>query len=73
VTDEESYRLRRFLNDLLFKLEESGRLAEMRRRWIEEDYAYPRRAATEGLPFDAEKMPQHYDQGLCRLVDKRSR
>lgn len=73
VTDEESYRLRRFLNELLFRLEESGRLAEMRRRWLEEDYAYPRRAATEGLPFAAEKMPQHYDQGQCRLTDNRSR
>ncbi len=68
VTDEESYRLRRFLNDLLFRLDESGRLAEMRRRWLEEDYAYPRRAATEGLPFAADKMPQHYDQGQCRLA-----
>jgi ABC-type amino acid transport substrate-binding protein len=73
VTDEENYRLRRFINDLLFRLDESGRLAEMRRRWLEEDYAYPRRAATEGLPFAAEKMPQHYDQGQCRLVDNRLR
>lgn len=73
VTDEESYRLRRFLNDLLFRLDESGRLAEMRQRWLEENYAYPRRAATEGLPFAAEKMPQHYDQGQCRLADNRSR
>jgi ABC-type amino acid transport substrate-binding protein len=73
VTDEESYRLRRFLNELLFRLDESGRLAKMRRRWLEEDYAYPRRAATEGLPFAAEKMPQHYDQGQCRLVDNQSR
>lgn len=73
VTDEESYRLRRFLNDLLFQLDESGKLTEMRRRWLEETYAYPRRAATEGLPFAAEKMPQHYDQGQCRLADNRSR
>lgn len=73
VTDEESYRLRRFINDLLFRLDESGRLAEMRRRWLEEDYAYPRRAATEGLPFAAEKMPLHYDQGQCRPADNRSR
>lgn len=73
VTDEESYRLRRFVNDLLFRLDESGRLADMRRRWLEENYAYPRRAATEGLPFAAEKMPQHYDQGQCRLADSRSR
>jgi polar amino acid transport system substrate-binding protein len=73
VTDEESYRLRRFINDLLFRGDESGRLAEMRRRWLEENYANPRRAATEGLPFAAKKMPQHYDQGQCRLADSRSR
>ena len=73
VTDEESYRLRRFLNDLLFRLDESGRLADMRRRWLEENYAYPRRAATEGLAFAAEKMPQHYDQGQCRPAENRSR
>lgn len=73
VTDEENYQLRRFLNDLLFRLDESGRLADMRQRWLEETYAYPRRAATEGLPFAADKMPQHYDQGQCRLVDNRSR
>lgn len=71
ATDEESYRLRRFLNGLLFRLDESGRLADMRRRWLEEDYAYPRRAATEGLPFAADKMPQHYDQGQCRQVESR--
>ncbi|OGW48263.1 MAG: hypothetical protein A2V62_04605 [Nitrospirae bacterium RBG_19FT_COMBO_58_9] len=73
VTDEESYRLRRFINDLLFRLDESGRLTGMRQRWLEENYAYPRRAATEGLPFAAEKMPQHYDQGQCRLADNRPR
>jgi polar amino acid transport system substrate-binding protein len=73
VTDEESYRLRRFLNDLLFRLDESGRLADMRRRWLEENYAYPRRAATEGLAFAADKMPQHYDQGQCRPAENRSR
>jgi ABC-type amino acid transport substrate-binding protein len=71
VTDEESYRLRRFLNDLLFRLDKSGRLADMRRRWLEEDYAYPRRATTEGLPFEADKMPQHYDQGQCRRAENR--
>ena len=73
VTDEENYRLGRFLNELLFRLDESGRLDDMRRRWLEENYAYPRRAATEGLPFAAEKMPQHYDQGQCRMADNRSR
>jgi len=71
VTAEESYRLRWFLDDLLFRLDESGRLAEMRRRWLEQDYAYPRRAAREGLPFAAENLPQHYDQGQCRWAAAR--
>lgn len=66
VTAEENYRLRGLVNDLLFQLEESGRLAEMRRRWQEDVYAYPRRAASEGLPFAAEGVAQHYDQGRCR-------
>ncbi len=66
VMAEESYRLRGLVNDLLFRLDQSGRLAEMRRRWLEETYAYPRRAAKEGLPFAPKDMPQHYDQGQCR-------
>ena len=71
VMAEESYGLRSLVNDLLFHLDESGRLAEMRRRWLEEAYAYPRRAAAEGLPFSAEDMPRHYDQGGCRSAAKR--
>jgi len=66
VMAEENYRLRWFVNGVLFRLDESGRLAEMRRRWVEETYAYPRRAASEGLPFAAENMARHYDQGTCR-------
>lgn len=71
VMAEESYRLRSFVNDVLFRLDESGRLAEMRRRWLEQDYAYPRRAAREGLPFAAENLPLHYDQGQCRWAPTR--
>jgi len=71
VTAEESYRLRAFINSLLFQLEESGRLAEMRQRWVEDVYAYPRRAASEGLPFAAEGVVQHYDQGQCRWAGPR--
>lgn len=66
VMAEESYRLRRFINDLLFRLDAGGRLADMRRRWLEEPYAFPQRAAAEGLPFAAENMPRHYDQGRFR-------
>ena len=63
---EDSYRLRWFINNLLFKLDESGKLAEMRKRWLEELYAFPRRAAAEGLPFDVGKMVPHYDLGTCQ-------
>jgi polar amino acid transport system substrate-binding protein len=73
VMAEESYRLRWFVNDILFRLEHSGRLAQMRRRWLEEDYAYPRRAATEGLSFAPENMPQQYDLGECRWAIAKSR
>ncbi len=71
VMAEESYRLRWFVNDVLFKLDESGTLAALRTRWLDEPYAFPRRASAEGLSFDVEKMPQHYDQGKCRLVENR--
>ena len=67
VTGEEHRRLQWFLNNLLFRLNESGRLEQMRRRWLEEDYAPTRRATTEGLPFEVSKVPEHYDQGQCRL------
>jgi ABC-type amino acid transport substrate-binding protein len=66
VMAEENFRLRFLVNEALFRLEESGRLSEMRRRWFDEPYAYPRRAASEGLPFAAADMPAHYDQGRCR-------
>jgi ABC-type amino acid transport substrate-binding protein len=66
VMAEESYTLRWFINDVIFHLHESGRLEQMRHRWIDETYAYPRRASAEGLPFDVQKMPAHYAQGTCR-------
>lgn len=71
VMAEDSYRLRWFVNNVLFKLDESGKLDEMRKRWLEESYAFPRRAAAEGLPFDVEKMVAHYDQGKCQVEPAR--
>ena len=68
VMAEESYTLRRFIDDVIFQLHESGRLEQMRRRWIDDAYAYPRRASAEGLPFDVQKMPAHYTQGACRAA-----
>ena len=69
VTSEEHKRFQWFLNNLLFHLEESGRLAQMRRRWINEEYAPTRRATTEGLPLEITQVPEHYDQGQCRLAE----
>jgi polar amino acid transport system substrate-binding protein len=69
VTSEEHRRLQWLLNNLLFRLEESGRLSQMRTRWIEEEYAPTRRATTEGLPLEITQVPDHYDQGQCRLAE----
>ena len=55
------------MNDLLLKLDESGRLNEMRKRWLEDGMFFPRRASLEGLPFDVEKMASHHIQGTCRI------
>jgi ABC-type amino acid transport substrate-binding protein len=66
VMVEESYRLRWFVNGVIFRLDESGQLERMRARWMDEPYAFPRRAAVEGLPFDVEKMVAHYSQGACQ-------
>jgi polar amino acid transport system substrate-binding protein len=71
VTSEEHRRLQWFLNNLLFRLEESGRLKQMRTRWIESEYAPTRRATAEGLPVEVTQVPDHYDQGQCRLTDGR--
>lgn len=66
VMAEDSYRLRWFVNSVIFRLDEAGLLERMRARWLEESYAFPRRAAAEGLPFDVEKMVAQYSQGTCR-------
>ncbi|MDR4464674.1 MAG: transporter substrate-binding domain-containing protein [Nitrospira sp.] len=69
VTSDDHRRLQWFLNNLLFHLEESGRLTQMRTRWIDEEYAPTRRATTEGLPLEVTQVPDHYDQGQCRLAE----
>ena len=66
VMAEESDKLRWFINRVIFDLDETGRLRHMRQRWLDESYAYPRRASAEGLAFDVNKMPAHYAQGTCR-------
>ena len=71
VLGDEHDRLLRLVNDVIFKLDESGKLAQMRTRWLDERYAFPRRAASEGLPFDIQNMAVHYDQGQCRPAPRR--
>jgi len=68
VTNDDHRRLQWFLNNLLFRLDESGRLKHMRRRWVDAEYAPTRRATTEGLPLEVTQVPQHYDLGQCRLA-----
>lgn len=69
VTSDEHRPFQWFLNNLLFHLEESGRLAQMRKRWIDVEYAPTRRATAEGLPLEVTQVPDHYDQGQCRLAE----
>lgn len=69
VTNDDHRRLQWFLTNLLFRLEESGRLKHMRRRWVETEYAPTRRATAEGLPLEITQVPQHYDQGQCRPAE----
>lgn len=70
VTSDDHRQLQWFLNNLLFRLEESGRLKHMRRRWVEAEYAPTRRATSEGLPLEVTQVPQHYNQGQCRLAGR---
>ena len=66
VTNDDHRQLQWLLNNLLFRLKESGRLKHMRRKWVDAEYAPTRRATSEGLPLEITQVPQHYDQGQCR-------
>ena len=70
VTSDTHRRLQWLLNNLLFRLEESGRLAQMRHRWLDEEYAPTRRATVEGLPLEVTQVPDHYDQGQCQRAQE---
>lgn len=62
---ESNYRLRWLVNDVLFELEQSGRLAEMRRRWFDQDYASSPRVFSEGLLCTACEKVQTNESGRC--------
>ena len=70
VTSDDHRQLQWLLNNLLFRLEESNRLKHMRWRWVDEPYAPTRRATSEGLPLEITQVPQHYDQGQCRVAER---
>jgi len=65
---DQNFRLRWLINDLLFELEQSGRLEAMQRRWLDEDYAPAQRVTSEGLLTSAEKNIQPNEYGRCRQV-----
>jgi len=54
VVREDRLHLLWFLNNLLFKLEESGELRQLRSRWLDEEYDAGLRAVEEGLPVSDE-------------------
>jgi polar amino acid transport system substrate-binding protein len=68
VMAEASYRLQGLVNNVLFELEQSGRLAAIRRRWFDENYAYTERAMSEGLLSHAEKDIHGNEVGRCWRV-----
>jgi ABC-type amino acid transport substrate-binding protein len=65
VMAEQSFELQGLVNDVLFQLEQTGRLAAMHRRWLDEDYAYTQRVTSEGLLTSAEKNIQPIQHGRC--------
>lgn len=70
VMAEDNYRIQLLVNDLLFQLEESGRLAAMRRRWLEEDYVFYERVTGEGLLSDMPESLKPYVAGRCHWAPR---
>lgn len=66
VVREDRLHLLWFLNNVLFKLEESGELERLRRRWLQEDYDAGQRAANEGLPVSDEAR-QEQERRSCYI------
>ncbi|MGH7256397.1 MAG: substrate-binding periplasmic protein [Nitrospirales bacterium] len=63
---ETNYQLRWLVNDVLFELERSGRLADMRRRWFDPTYVSSERARAEGLLCPTCQESQPAQHGRCR-------
>jgi ABC-type amino acid transport substrate-binding protein len=70
VMAEQSFELQGLVNDVLFQMEQTGRLAAMHRRWLDEDYAPDQRVISEGLLTSAEKNIQSNQHGRCWLASR---
>ena len=69
VMPERSYKLRWFVNRLLLRLEETGRLHDMQQRWFDQDYTYSSRALTEGLLVAIETPARRSPHDFCHGGD----
>ena len=67
VVAETEYQLRWLVNDVLWELEESGRLAEMRRRWLDPNYADSAEALKDAVPCSECKESRVSSPGSCRI------
>lgn len=63
---ETNYRLRWLVNDVLFELEQSGRLADMHRRWMDPDYTKSADALSHAVPCPACETTPVRSTGRCR-------
>ena len=67
VVAETKYQLRWLVNDVLWELEESGRLADMRRRWLDPDYADSAETLRDAVPCPECKESRVRSPGSCRI------
>jgi polar amino acid transport system substrate-binding protein len=68
VLAETKYHLRWLVNDLLWELEESGRLADMRRRWLTPSYPDSAEALKIAVPCSECKESRVKSPGSCRIT-----
>lgn len=68
VLAETKYHLRWLVNDLLWELEESGRLADMRRRWLTPSYPDSAEALKIAVPCSECKGSRVKSPGSCRIT-----
>jgi polar amino acid transport system substrate-binding protein len=67
VVAETKYQLRWLVNDVLWELEESDRLSDMRRRWLDPRYADFPEALKDAVPCPECKESRVKSPGSCRI------